>query len=129
MVAPPSADESHMHSMATHSVLENEMVHSSDADEGAGPLTAALAELEETTARVVLLRQRVERLMESLADRRSTLDGLERELAAARVSAGHDREAILQLEREVTDRDETLAHLRTELTGLAIELGMPQSPQ
>ena len=122
MFVRPRADESLMHAAATQFSFEPRV--RSDTEGASGELTAALAELEETTARVVALRLKVERLTAGLGERRQTLQGLERELASVRLSADHDRATISRLQGDVDERDELLEHLRTELAGLATELGL-----
>ena len=87
-----------------------------------GGLSVALAELEESTARVVSVRQKVERLAAELTGRQQAVLSLERELSAARASAKHDREAIARLELDLEGRADLLNRLRSELTALAGEL-------
>lgn len=88
-------------------------------------LMGALAELEESTARIVSLRQKVERLAGEVAKRRESILALDEELASARASAEHDRAAISRLERELDGHTGLIERLRSELTSLAGDLATP----
>ena len=97
-----------------------------DSDElrPTGGLTAALTELEETTARVVSLRHKVERLTVGIAERQDALGQLEHERASLRRAADHDLATIARLERDLESRELLFANLRSELAALAAELGV-----
>ena len=88
-----------------------------------GAVTTALEELEESTARVVSLRHKLEQVGAALAERRESIRLYENELAAVLATADHDRTTISRLESEVGQREDVLSHLRTELNALAAELG------
>lgn len=88
-------------------------------------LVGALSELEESTARIVSLRQKVERLAGEVARRRESILALEEELASARASAEHDRAAISRLEHELDGHTGLIDRLHTELTSLAGDLATP----
>jgi chromosome segregation ATPase len=90
---------------------------------GAGTVTTALEELEESTARVVSLRQKLEHIGAGLAERRESVRLYEEELAGVLATADHDRATIARLEGDVSEREHVLSHLRGELTELANELG------
>jgi chromosome segregation ATPase len=125
MFCRPAADEGGMDTAVTQLVATPPPTQSAQFEtEPASGLTAALGELEESTARVVSLRQKIERLGEQLAARQQALATLEQELAETRVSAEHDRATISRLEQELELRAGLLNRLRMELTSLAGELGM-----
>jgi chromosome segregation ATPase len=104
-----------------------------DADEG-GMETAeipsnagfatALAELEESTARLIDLRHKVEHLAAGVAERQQALGELEQERSALRASADADRALVSSLESDVEGREELLGRLRNEVTALVAELDL-----
>jgi chromosome segregation ATPase len=116
-----------MESAATGSAVhEWPPPHDLDETPAEDGLTAALGELEESTARLVALRQKLEQLGGGLADRRETLRAYDDELSAARLEAEQHRTTITRLEHELGSRESLFTHLQTELTGIAAELGVPQ---
>lgn len=90
---------------------------------GQGALAVALAELEESTARLVDLRHKVEHLDAGLAERQQALGNLEEELRAIHASADADRALVAGLESDMDGREELLGRLRGEVAALAAELG------
>jgi len=86
-------------------------------------LATALAELDESTARLIDLRHSIEALAAGVAERRQALEGLEQELSALDASADADRALVSSLETDVDGREEVLGRIRTELASLVGELG------
>jgi hypothetical protein len=89
---------------------------------GQGGLAAALVELEESTARLVDLRHKVEHLASGIAERQQALGGLEGELLALHASGDADRALVASLESDMDGRAELLGQLRGEVAALAAEL-------
>jgi chromosome segregation ATPase len=119
-----AADERGMETAVTHSITQAGLVQPGQTDvQPTTGFATALAELEESTARVVALRHKVEQLTTGLAERQQALRELEGELSSLSASAADDRATVSRLETDVEGREELLAHLRTELTALAAELG------
>jgi uncharacterized protein (DUF3084 family) len=86
-------------------------------------LDAALAELDESTARLIDLRHSIVALAAGVAERRQALQGLEQELSVLDASADADRALVSSLERDVDGREEVLGRVRTELAALVGDLG------
>jgi chromosome segregation ATPase len=129
MLARPRADvagmEAAVSDLFARPPLENAGASSQSPGEG---LTAALSELEESTARLVSLRQKVERIGHEVAQRQQAILALERDLASARASADEDRETISHLERELDGHTGLIERVRSELTSLAGDLATPGIP-
>jgi chromosome segregation ATPase len=103
---------------------EQRAVRSSAVDlDASGDLAPALGDLEESTARVVSLRLKLEQFAAGLAERQRVLERYEAEIAEARLAAEHDRAALARLRQEIEHREGLLSHLRVELLGMAAELG------
>lgn len=92
------------------------------ADASEEKLDLLLGESDASAARLRSLRSEVARLAETLRDDRQELTRQREQLASLEVEREQGRLTIERLERELAQRDELLAMLRTKLTDLTSAL-------